>query len=87
MLCGDSLIARVSPRVQPGMRTSPSCPSYRTTRSRIEAVGFCGDAGVTLSNAGTGAAAGAGYRSGAGAAFYDAGTGAAAGAVVAAGIG
>ena len=39
MLWGDSLIARVSPRVRPGIRTSASCPSLRTTRSGIEAGG------------------------------------------------
>ena len=39
MLWGESLIARVSPRVRPGIRTSASCPSSRTTRSEIEAGG------------------------------------------------
>ena len=58
VLWGNSRIARVSPRVRPGMRTSASCPSSRTTRSGIEAVGFRRDAGAALSDAGTGATAG-----------------------------
>ena len=58
MLCGDSRNARVSPRVQPGMPMSALCTGSRTTRSRIEAVGFRGGAGAGLSDAGTGAAVG-----------------------------
>ena len=66
MLRGDSRIARVSPRVRPGIRTLPSCPSSRTTRSRIGAVGFRDGAGAALSDAGTGTAAGAVVAAGAG---------------------
>ena len=58
MLWGESLIARVSPRVRPGIRRSASCVSSQTTRSGTEAGGGCSGAGAALADAGTGAAVG-----------------------------
>ena len=61
MLWFESLIARVSPRVRPGMRTSTSCPSSRTRWLGIGAEGVDGGAGTDAvtsggADAGTGAA-------------------------------
>ena len=65
MLWEESLIARVSPRVRPDIRTSVSCPSSRTTRSGIEAREGCSGAGVVLADAGTGVAVGVAAAAGA----------------------
>ena len=43
-----------------------ACPSSRTTRSGIKAVGFLSGAGAASSDAGTGAAAGVSVAAGAG---------------------
>ena len=56
MLWWESLIARVSPRVRPGIRTPASCPSHRTPRSGIGAGGFGSCAGAAMADAGTGVA-------------------------------
>ena len=58
MLWWESLIARVLPRVHPGIRTSAPCLSSRTTRSGIGAGGVSSDAGAATADAGIGAAAG-----------------------------
>ena len=58
MLWCESFIARVSPRLRPGMRTPASCPISRTTRSGIDAGRFESGAGASAvtADAGTGAA-------------------------------
>ena len=56
MLWWASLIVRVSPRVQPGIRTSALCRSSQTTRSGIDAGGFGSGAGAVMADAGTGVA-------------------------------
>ena len=41
-------VERASPRVQPGIRTSFSSPSFRTTQSEIGVKGGIDGAGVTV---------------------------------------
>ena len=53
-------MVRVPPRVRPGMCTSTSCPSSRTTRSGISGGGFNGGAGAgAVTSGGAGAGIGA----------------------------
>ena len=73
MLWWELLIARVSPRVRPGIRTSASCPSSRTRRSGIYVGGGGSGAGVAMADAGTNAAAGVAVAAGVGWMFTQSG--------------
>ena len=52
MLWRKYLMVRVLPRMRPGMRTSASCPSSRTTRSGMGARGFNGAGAVAVTSGG-----------------------------------
>ena len=66
MLWWESLVARVSPRVRPGIRTSASCLRSQTTQSGIDAGEFGSGVGSAMADADTGPAAGVAVVAGVG---------------------